>query len=181
VKVVVVASLSTALLQATSPTGRSWAPCGNQAGMSLLALYSRPVPMVSTSKCECCSWYLCGPSTDCSRSNFFSLTDEDDDVHYYVLMGTEGGNLTWHPCSVGSLERRRGDQTREWLCGRKNSDVRTACETYTDFLHQQLVQSRFWWCHRLRPTIRCNQLLGFQERAPRPVGLGQRGEQQLRH
>lgn len=31
------------------------------------------------------------------RSNFFSLTDEDDDVHYYVLMGTEGGNLTWHP------------------------------------------------------------------------------------
>jgi beta-fructofuranosidase len=32
-----------------------------------------------------------------TRSNFFSLTDEDDDVHYYVLMGTEGGNLTWHP------------------------------------------------------------------------------------
>ncbi|KAI8939766.1 hypothetical protein NX059_003509 [Plenodomus lindquistii] len=30
-------------------------------------------------------------------SNFFSLTDNDDDVHYYVLMGTEGGNLTWHP------------------------------------------------------------------------------------
>jgi beta-fructofuranosidase len=30
-------------------------------------------------------------------SNFFSLTDEDDDVHFYVLMGTEGGNLTWHP------------------------------------------------------------------------------------
>ncbi|KAL5116832.1 hypothetical protein ACEQ8H_005313 [Pleosporales sp. CAS-2024a] len=30
-------------------------------------------------------------------SNFFSLRDEDDDVHYYVLMGTEGGNLTWHP------------------------------------------------------------------------------------
>ncbi|KAF1843775.1 glycoside hydrolase family 32 protein [Cucurbitaria berberidis CBS 394.84] len=30
-------------------------------------------------------------------SNFFSLTDEDDDVHYYVLMGAEGGNLTWHP------------------------------------------------------------------------------------
>jgi beta-fructofuranosidase len=25
------------------------------------------------------------------------LTDDDDDVHYYVLMGTEGGNLTWHP------------------------------------------------------------------------------------
>jgi beta-fructofuranosidase len=25
------------------------------------------------------------------------LTDEDDDVHYYALMGTEGGNLTWHP------------------------------------------------------------------------------------
>ncbi|EMD68595.1 hypothetical protein GGP41_003191 [Bipolaris sorokiniana] len=30
-------------------------------------------------------------------SNFFSLKDEDDDVHYYALMGTEGGNLTWHP------------------------------------------------------------------------------------
>lgn len=30
-------------------------------------------------------------------SNFFSLVDEDDDVHYYTLMGTEGGNLTWHP------------------------------------------------------------------------------------
>ncbi|KAH3910442.1 hypothetical protein HBI56_204150 [Parastagonospora nodorum] len=30
-------------------------------------------------------------------SNFFSLTDEDDDVHYFTLMGTEGGNLTWHP------------------------------------------------------------------------------------
>jgi beta-fructofuranosidase len=25
------------------------------------------------------------------------LTDEDDEVHYYALMGTEGGNLTWHP------------------------------------------------------------------------------------
>jgi beta-fructofuranosidase len=35
--------------------------------------------------------------TDHHRSNFFSLTDEDDDVHYYTLMGTEGGNLTWHP------------------------------------------------------------------------------------
>jgi beta-fructofuranosidase len=34
---------------------------------------------------------------DGHRSNFFSLTDEDDDVHYYVVMGTEGGNLTWHP------------------------------------------------------------------------------------
>jgi beta-fructofuranosidase len=32
-----------------------------------------------------------------ARSNFFSLTDEDDDVHYYTMMGTEGGNLTWHP------------------------------------------------------------------------------------
>lgn len=32
-----------------------------------------------------------------ASSNFFSLTDEDDDVHYYTLMGTEGGNLTWHP------------------------------------------------------------------------------------
>lgn len=35
--------------------------------------------------------------TNDRSSNFFSLTDEDDDVHYYVLMGTEGGNLTWHP------------------------------------------------------------------------------------
>lgn len=34
---------------------------------------------------------------DNDSSNFFSLSDEDDDVHYYVLMGTEGGNLTWHP------------------------------------------------------------------------------------
>jgi beta-fructofuranosidase len=32
-----------------------------------------------------------------ARSNFFSLTDEDDEIHYYTLMGTEGGNLTWHP------------------------------------------------------------------------------------
>jgi beta-fructofuranosidase len=31
------------------------------------------------------------------RSNFFSLEDEDGDIHYYVMMGTEGGNLTWHP------------------------------------------------------------------------------------
>ncbi|KAF2660606.1 glycoside hydrolase family 32 protein [Lophiostoma macrostomum CBS 122681] len=30
-------------------------------------------------------------------SNFFSLEDEDGDIHYYVSMGTEGGNLTWHP------------------------------------------------------------------------------------
>jgi beta-fructofuranosidase len=30
-------------------------------------------------------------------SNFFSLEDEDGDIHYYVMMGTEGGNLTWHP------------------------------------------------------------------------------------
>jgi len=30
-------------------------------------------------------------------SNFFSLTDEDGDVHYYVLTGTEGGNTTFHP------------------------------------------------------------------------------------
>jgi hypothetical protein len=67
--------------------------------------------MVSTSKCECCSWYLCGPSTDCSRSNFFSLTDEDDDVHYYVLMGTEGGNLTWHPRAQWGLWNE-GEVTR---------------------------------------------------------------------
>ncbi|KAF2260980.1 sucrose-6-phosphate hydrolase [Lojkania enalia] len=30
-------------------------------------------------------------------SNFFSLEDEDGDVHYYVQMGTEGGNVTFHP------------------------------------------------------------------------------------
>lgn len=30
-------------------------------------------------------------------SNFFSLEDEDGDIHYYVLMGTEGGNTTLHP------------------------------------------------------------------------------------
>lgn len=30
-------------------------------------------------------------------SNFFSLVDEDGDVHYYVMMGTEGGNTTFHP------------------------------------------------------------------------------------
>jgi hypothetical protein len=40
---------------------------------------------------------ICSLDTDWNSSNFFSLTDEDDDVHYYVLMGTEGGNLTWHP------------------------------------------------------------------------------------
>jgi beta-fructofuranosidase len=25
------------------------------------------------------------------------LIDSDNDVHYYTMMGTEGGNLTWHP------------------------------------------------------------------------------------
>ncbi|CAI6338806.1 unnamed protein product [Periconia digitata] len=30
-------------------------------------------------------------------SNFFSLNDEDGDVHYYSLFGTEGGNTTFHP------------------------------------------------------------------------------------
>lgn len=35
--------------------------------------------------------------TDPHSSNFFSLTDEDGDVHYYVMMGTEGGNTTFHP------------------------------------------------------------------------------------
>ncbi|KAF2798252.1 glycoside hydrolase family 32 protein [Melanomma pulvis-pyrius CBS 109.77] len=30
-------------------------------------------------------------------SNFFSLEDEDGDIHYYVMMGTEGGNTTLHP------------------------------------------------------------------------------------
>ena len=30
-------------------------------------------------------------------SNFFSLPDEDGDLHYYVMMGTEGGNTTFHP------------------------------------------------------------------------------------
>lgn len=30
-------------------------------------------------------------------SNFFSLVDEDGDVHYYTMMGTEGGNTTFHP------------------------------------------------------------------------------------
>ncbi|KAH7138125.1 sucrose-6-phosphate hydrolase [Dendryphion nanum] len=29
-------------------------------------------------------------------SNFFSLEDDDGDIHYYVLMGTEGGNTTLH-------------------------------------------------------------------------------------
>ncbi|KAF1973602.1 Arabinanase/levansucrase/invertase [Bimuria novae-zelandiae CBS 107.79] len=30
-------------------------------------------------------------------SNFFSLVDEDGDLHYYVMMGTEGGNTAFHP------------------------------------------------------------------------------------
>ncbi|KAF2707392.1 glycoside hydrolase family 32 protein [Pleomassaria siparia CBS 279.74] len=30
-------------------------------------------------------------------SNFFSLEDEDGNLHYYVMMGTEGGNTTLHP------------------------------------------------------------------------------------
>jgi beta-fructofuranosidase len=47
-----------------------------------------------------CKWAVSGikrGGADDIRSNFFSLTDEDNDVHYYTLMGTEGGNLTWHP------------------------------------------------------------------------------------
>ncbi|PSN62592.1 Arabinanase/levansucrase/invertase [Corynespora cassiicola Philippines] len=30
-------------------------------------------------------------------SNFFSLEDEDGDIHYYTLVGTEGGNTTFRP------------------------------------------------------------------------------------
>ncbi|KAF2177417.1 glycoside hydrolase family 32 protein [Zopfia rhizophila CBS 207.26] len=34
-------------------------------------------------------------------SGFFSLEDENGDVHYYVNMGTEGGNVTFHPRNWG--------------------------------------------------------------------------------
>ncbi|KAF2738020.1 Arabinanase/levansucrase/invertase [Polyplosphaeria fusca] len=30
-------------------------------------------------------------------SNFFSLDDDNGDTHYYVQMGTEGGNVSFHP------------------------------------------------------------------------------------
>ncbi|KAF2444095.1 glycoside hydrolase family 32 protein [Karstenula rhodostoma CBS 690.94] len=36
-------------------------------------------------------------------SNFFSLVDEDGDVHYYVMMGAEGGNTTFHPRASAGL------------------------------------------------------------------------------
>jgi len=65
--------------------------------MRRLDLWLRLEPTASTSKCKCDKPSRVRTSADFNRSNFFSLTDEDDDVHYYVLMGTEGGNLTWHP------------------------------------------------------------------------------------
>ncbi|KAL5422263.1 hypothetical protein PMIN04_004889 [Paraphaeosphaeria minitans] len=36
-------------------------------------------------------------------SNFFSLVDEDGDVHYYTLFGAEGGNTALHPRASAGL------------------------------------------------------------------------------
>lgn len=54
----------------------------------------------------------------CTRSNFFSLTDEDGEVHYYVMMGAEGGNTTFYPrassglWNEGTVTRRENGSAR---------------------------------------------------------------------
>ncbi|ORY15821.1 sucrose-6-phosphate hydrolase [Clohesyomyces aquaticus] len=51
-------------------------------------------------------------------SNFFSLNDDDGNVHYYVNMGTEGGNVTLHPraqwglWNEGLMSRRENGSAR---------------------------------------------------------------------
>jgi beta-fructofuranosidase len=73
--------------------------------------------MPTTLRCKSLSHSVSSCTND-SRSNFFSLTDVDGDVHYYVLMGTEGGNTTFHPrqqwglWNEGIISRRENGSAR---------------------------------------------------------------------
>lgn len=129
--------------------------------------WSRLELTASTLKCECKASYIYGPSTDLCRSNFFSLKDEDDDVHYYVLMGTEGGNLTWHPRAQWGLWNegqvtRRENGSAEFTPlsgGAIDSGLLYAVTSFWDSKNDRRVQ--WGWANEENNNFAINQQ-GFQ-------------------
>jgi len=100
-------------------------------------------------------------------SNFFSLTDEDDDVHYYVLMGTEGGNLTWHPRAQWGLwnegqVNRRDNGSVEFTPlsgGAIDSGLLYAVTSFWDSKNDRRVQ--WGWANEESNNFAINQM-GYQ-------------------
>ncbi|CAG5146954.1 uncharacterized protein ALTATR162_LOCUS1960 [Alternaria atra] len=100
-------------------------------------------------------------------SNFFSLNDEDDDVHYYVLMGTEGGNLTWHPRAQWGLwnegqvtKRENGSVEFTPLSGGAiDSGLLYAVTSFWDAKNDRRVQ--WGWANEENNNFAVNQQ-GFQ-------------------
>ncbi|KAF1935998.1 sucrose-6-phosphate hydrolase [Clathrospora elynae] len=100
-------------------------------------------------------------------SNFFSLTDEDDDVHYYTLMGTEGGNLTWHPraqwglWNEGMVTRRENGsaQFTPVAGGAIDSGLLYAVTSFWDAKNNRRVQ--WGWANEENNNYAINQQ-GFQ-------------------
>lgn len=100
-------------------------------------------------------------------SNFFSLTDEDDDVHYYVLMGTEGGNLTWHPRAQWGLWNegqvtRRENGSAEFTPvsgGAIDSGMLYAVTSFNDTKNNRRIQ--WGWANEESNNYAINQQ-GFQ-------------------
>jgi beta-fructofuranosidase len=106
-------------------------------------------------------------SIDHGRSNFFSLTDEDDVVHYYTLMGTEGGNLTWHPRAQWGLwnegqvtRRENGSAEFTPLSGGViDSGLLYAVTSFNDTKNNRRVQ--WGWANEENNNFAINQQ-GFQ-------------------
>jgi beta-fructofuranosidase len=95
------------------------------------------------------------------------LTDEDDDVHYYVLMGTEGGNLTWHPRAQWGLWNegvvtRRENGSAEFSPvsgGAIDSGLLYAVTSFWDSKNERRVQ--WGWANEENNNYAINQQ-GFQ-------------------
>jgi len=78
--------------------------CGSHRQILRLVLLLQPAHGRSTSRCKS-HHRQDSPSTTLtpSRSNFFSLRDKFNQPHYFVSMGTEGGNISSHPSNHWSL------------------------------------------------------------------------------
>lgn len=81
-------------------------------------------------------------------SNFFSLIDDDGEVHYYVLMGTEGGNTTFHPraqwglWNEGTVSKRENGSVEftPVAGGAIDSGLLYAVTSFNDTKHNRRVQ-----------------------------------------
>lgn len=108
-------------------------------------------------------------------SGFFSLPDSQGNSHYFVNMGTEGGNLTYAESSHAALWNegtisRRDNGSAEFTpiaAGLGDWDLSYALTSFNDTKNNRRVQ----WARRQRtlPAIAdCSLRLSRDSRAPSP-------------